>query len=260
MKSPITGQNMTNTFDALMAQLQSPDVTQRSQAVLQLQPGTGSDDDAIAALVNILCTDDDLNVVEDATWTLVRYGTAATPVLLNKTTHADARVRHNIVHALGKIADGRAVPALITATQDSEPSVRLKSVYALGQIGDSQAIDALIARLDDPVQNVSWTAREVLQAFGSKALPHLIQALAMDSPQVRELSANLLGDLADERAVDPLIAAIETDDWQVRFAIVEALGHIGDVRALPVIEHMHNDPQPPVRAIAISVSKMLNKR
>ncbi len=251
---------MPTPIESLVAQLASPDVRQRSQAVLQLQPGTANDSHAIAELVRVLCTDDDLNVREDATWTLARHGKNAVAALLHEINHPDSQVRHHLVHALGKIGDVQAVSALILATQDTDPAVRLKSVYALGQIGEAQAIDALITSLNDPIQNVSWTAREALESLGKPALPHLIQALTQESTQVRELAANLLGDLADESAVDPLIAALETDAWHVRFAIVEALGNIGDVRALPIIEQMKNDPHPPVRAIATAVSKTLSGR
>jgi HEAT repeat protein len=253
---------MSHRFEQSTAALQSPDVRERSQAVLQLQPGTGDADAAIASLVSVLCTDDDLNVVEDATWVLVRYGAAATSALLEALTEgkaSDARARHNLVHTLGKLADVRALPTLLTAAEDVEPTVRMKAVYALGQIGDTRAINTLIMRLDDPVQNVSWTAREVLQGFGGAAFDGLIAALSGESAQVRELAANLLGDLGDARAVDALSAALSTDDWQVRFAIVEALGAIGDARALPSLERLLDDPQPPVRALAARMTRLLKQ-
>jgi HEAT repeat protein len=241
---------MTNTFDNLITQLQSPEVRQRSQAVMALQPGTFSEAAAISALVNVITTDDDLNVVEDATWVLVRYGASATPALLNEITHDLPRARHNVVHALGKIADRAAVPGLVTAVHDSDPTVRLKSVYALGQIGDARGIEALVAALNDPMQDVSWTAREALEGFGREALPQLIQALASESVQVRELAASLLGEIGDKSAVDPLIAALESDDSQVRVAVIEALGNIGDGRALPVVEQFTDDAHLHVRAMA----------
>jgi HEAT repeat protein len=251
---------MGDSFPLLLSRLQSTAVHDRSQAVLQLQPGAHNPVQAIPALVQVLCADPDLNVVEDATWVLARYGTAATPALLQEITHSDAHARHNIVHALGKIADRQAVPALIVATQDGDAAVRLKAVYVLGQIGDPQAIPALITRLDDPVQNVHYTAREVLQHIGSAALPHLIQALGTPSAQVREMAANLLGDLADESAVEPLITALNTSDWQVRFAIVEALGSIGVTSVIPVLERLLDDPEPPVRAITRTVLKQLQPK
>jgi HEAT repeat protein len=250
---------MTDLFDILITQLQSPDPFQRSQAALQLQPGGADDDRAVTALVNVLCTDPDLNVVEDATWVLVRYGAVATAALLNEVSHEHPRARHNAVHALGKIGDAQAVPNLMAATQDADAAVRLKSVYSLGQISDTRAIESLILRLDDPVQNVQWTAREVLESFGERALPGLIRALNTESAQVRELSASLLGDIADNSAVDPLIAAADTDDWHVKVAVVEALGTIGDGRALPLVERLTGDADSRVRAIANAVLKTLSR-
>jgi HEAT repeat protein len=245
---------MTELFETLIARVESPNALGRSEAILQLQPGKIDDARAISALVSILCNDADLNIVEDATWALVRYGAAATSALLNQIGHDNPRVRHNIAHALGKLAAGQALAPLMVATQDTDASVRLKSVYALGQLGDIRAIEAIIERLDDPVQDVQWTAREILEGFGQEALPDLIHALTSESMQVRELAASLLGDIADNSAVDPLIAAVETENWQVRFAIVEALGKIGDVRALPVVKRMADDPDHRVRAIAKTVS------
>lgn len=251
---------MTHGVDPRLAQLQSPDAHERSRAALQLQPGTLNDAAAVAALVQVLCRDDDLNVVEDATWALVRFGAAAAAALIDAIAQAEARARHNIVHALGKLGDARAVPALIVTAQDVEPSVRLKSVYALGQIGDAQAIDALVARLADPAEEVRWTAREALHGFGGKSLPRLIDALAAESVHMREFSASLLGELGDERAVEPLIAAAASADWPVRLAVAEAFGSIGSVRALPVVERMADDPHPHVRAMAAAAAKALAQR
>jgi mRNA interferase MazF len=254
---------MPNFVD-LLTQLQSPDVHTRSQTVLQLTPDKFNGDKAIELLVQVVCHDTDLNVVEDATWVLAQHGANAVPFLLAQLTHSERNVRHNIVHTLGKIgdkiADSDAVLALIHATHDSESSVRLKAVYALGQIGDPQAIDAIIMRLDDSVADVNWTAREVLEGFGKQALGQLITALATPSAQVRELVANLLGDLGESVAVQPLIVALNTEDWQVRFAIIEALGNIGDVSALPIVAQMTQDAHPPIRAIANRALKSLQAK
>src|SRR5690606_31604595 len=136
-------------------QLQSSDVKARSQALFQLQPDSVTNPtQAIELLVEVLTTEQDLNVLEDATWVLSRYQSAATASLLTQIQHPNPRIRHNIVHALGKVTDPAAVPALISASTDPDPIVRQKSVYALGQIGDTAAIDALIVSLDDATQEV----------------------------------------------------------------------------------------------------------
>jgi HEAT repeat protein len=237
-------------FDAIIQQLQSPDARQRSDAVFQLQPDNVQDERAISVLVDVLCHDSDLNVVEDATWVLVRYGTRATPELLDRIANDSAQARHNIVHALGKLGDVAAVPALIKATQDDTVAVRQKAVYGLGQIGDSAAIDALIKALGDSVQDVQWTAREALEGFGEKAFTLLVTALTDESSQIRELAAGLLGILENTDAVQPLISALQTEDALVRFAIIEALGNLGDTQALPVVEHHLTDSDSRVVAMA----------
>jgi HEAT repeat protein len=236
-------------------QLESAEVGQRSQAVLQLQPGNGFDDQAITLLVNIICTEADLNVVEDATWVLVRHGQAATTALLDVLPHPEARIRHNIVHTLGKLADADAVPALVEATNDPDPTVRLKAVYALGQVGDPRALAALVARLDDPTQNVSWTAREVIEGFGEQAMEHLIAALNQPSVQVRELAVSLLGEIGGTQAVEALATALHTEDWQIRVAVLEALSQINDPGARAIIAERVSDLHPAVRALATSLSQ-----
>lgn len=102
---------MVISIESLLTQLRSHDARDRSAAVLQLAPGAFDDAAAITMLLDVLCTDGDLNVVEDATWVLARHGDGALSALLDTITHGDSRARHNVVHALGKIGDRRAVPA-----------------------------------------------------------------------------------------------------------------------------------------------------
>ena len=186
--------------------MQSSAPAERSQAVLAI--GHQRETRAIDQLVAILCTDDDLNVQEDTTWSLVRMGSDAVDALLPAIEHDDPKARHNVVHTLGKIADVRALDTLIQATSDADQKVRYKAIYALGQIGHVDALEALIAALDDDVQEVSWMARETLVGYGDKATMHLIAALDSASAVVQELLISLLGDTRDERAVEPLIALL----------------------------------------------------
>lgn len=213
---------------------------------------------AIDQLVTILCTDDSLNVQEDATWSLVRMGSDAVAALLPAFEDDDPKVRHNIVHTLGKIADTHALDTLIRATSDADQTVRYKAIYALGQIGHVDALDALIAALGDDVQEVSWMAREVLEGYGAKATTHLIAALDHASTDVQELVISLLGDTGDERAVEPLIALVAASDWQIRFAAIQALGELGDSRALPVLLALVDEDDARIRAIAKAMSAQLS--
>ena len=236
--------------------MQSSAPAERSQAVLAI--GHQRETRAIDQLVAILCTDDDLNVQEDTTWSLVRMGSDAVDALLPAIEHDDPKARHNVVHTLGKIADVRALDTLIQATSDADQKVRYKAIYALGQIGHVDALEALIAALDDDVQEVSWMARETLVGYGDKATMHLIAALDSASAVVQELLISLLGDTRDERAVEPLIALLAAPDWQIRFAAIQALGELGDARALPGLRALVDDDDARIRAIAKAMSAQLN--
>lgn len=248
---------MPTNFERILAQLQSNDIAQRSAAVMMLQPGDSDTTRAIQILVDVLCTDDDLNIIEDATWVLAQYGTSSTPFLLEKITDDNPQVRQNIVHTLGKIKNQEAVPAIILRAQDITPSVRQKAVYVLGQIGSPNAIEQLISSLDDSVEDVRWSALEALGRFGKTRLGHLIEALANKSSMIREMVASLLGDIGDKRTVEPLLAALETNEWEVRFAVLEALGNIGDKRASYAVRQCLTDEHPAVRQLARHVIEQL---
>lgn len=248
---------MTETFHTVLAQLQAADAAQRSEAVLWL--GKQRETRAVDALVNMLRTETDRNVQEDTTWALVRLGMAALDPLLQVLQagdHADATVRHNVVHTLGKIGHVRAVDALIMAADDDDQTVRYKAVYALGQIGDTRAIPALIKRLDDPAQAVRWLARDVLADFGAAALNSLITALktphTMQQDEAYELIISLLGDIGDPQAVQPLADLLHRPDaaFDIRAAAVQALGQIATPAALTLLEQAALDDDPRIRALA----------
>ena len=247
---------ITVEWQSLIESLQSPDAAERSQAILAI--GHQRETRAINHLVRILCTDPDLNVQEDTTWSLVRMGSDAVDALLAALNDADPQARHNIIHTLGKIADVRALAALIQATTDTDQKVRYKAIYALGQIGHVDAIDALITALGDEIQTVSWMAREVLEGFGDRAVEPLVAALKTSPSDVQELIVSLLGDTGDERALLPLIDVLSaSEDWEVRFAAIQALGQFGDERALAALLSLTEDHNPRISAIASAMVKRL---
>lgn len=236
------------SFETCIQQLNANDPHQRSEAVLQL--GKLNDSRAVKPLVDVLCNDADLNVQEDATWSLVRYGDHAVDALLRVLPHDDARVRHNIVHTLGKLKRSSAVSALVTMTTDSDARVRYKAIYALGQIAVASAIPAIIARLEDEVLDVQYMAQEVLKGFGTTALDPLIAELPHGSILKRDLIIALLGEVNDPRAIQAIKTVLNDDEWQIRFAAVHALGEINHPEAWRVLEALTGDDDPRIRALA----------
>ena len=83
-----------------------------------------------------------------------------------------------VVAALGKIADGRAVDALIAALRRVEPKVRANAAAALGKIGDPTAVGPLVSFPKDPDWGVRKAVFEALTLLrDERALPALLDGL-----------------------------------------------------------------------------------
>ncbi|GIK27017.1 MAG: HEAT repeat domain-containing protein [Anaerolineae bacterium] len=243
-------------IEALTLQLQTGDHHQRSEAALAL--GRSGDPAAIPPLIAALCSDDDLNVIEDVTWALTRFGTTPIPGLFSAHASADSHGRHNIVHVLGKIGDASAAPILIDSLRESDRRVRVKAVYVLGQIGILDATPALIERLADTDEDVRWTAFETITLPEMRAGPALIDALRSADEVIRENAARALGALGYEAAVTALIAALDDDSFDVRCAILEALAQMSQSSAArAALGGASAHPDAPTRAYASALVKRL---
>lgn len=247
---------MTDTLQTLIAQLQQPDSNARSQAALAL--AQADDPRALDALLDALARETDVMVREDVTWALGRKGTSAVPRLIALLGHDSPDVRHNAAHALGKLADARAVDALSDVLRDeSDMRVLLKSLLALGQIRDSRAAPA-VARLighDDP--DVQAMVNNVLEQFGPGAVPPTLAALNDEQPQVREHAAHILGLLGEDAAVPALATALTDAHWEVRFAAATALAEIGTPAARAAFQAALNDADARVRQLAQALAKRM---
>lgn len=244
---------MNETIQTLIDQLQDQNANTRSQAAVSL--GRLGDAGAVDALVRVLCNDSQLNVQEDATWALVRIGSAAVPPLIEVLADGNPAMRHNAAHALGKIGDAGAVDALVQALSDDDPTVRLKAAFALGQIGDTRAVEPLLRLLDDSSKEVRWTVAEVVGQFGESAVMLVSGVLQHHDVEARELAASILGEIGDPRAVEPLVQALIDSEWQVRFAVVNALGDIGDNRAAGSLAPLLEDADSRVRSLTTRILK-----
>lgn len=240
----------------LIVQLQSGSHHQRSEAALEL--GQSGDPAAIPPLVVALCRDHDLNVIEDVTWALTRFGPMLIQNLFDAYVDANSYGRHNIVHALGKIGDPKASHALITSLRDIDSRVRAKAVFVLGQIGITEAVPALIERLADADENVRWTTFETLTLPAMNAGPALKDALSSPDELIRESAARALGALGYEPAVPALIAALNDLSLDVRSAALEALAHLPqNPAARAALEGAVSHPDATTRAYASALRKRL---
>lgn len=237
----------------MISQLKHQDPNVRSSAVLAL--GKSGDQDALPYLIDVLCHDPELSLQEDATWSLVRFGVDAVPDLLALLEQDSAHIRHNAVHALGKIGSIEAVPALVKMLNDTDRQVRLKAVYALGQIGDDLAITPLIDMLVDPHQEVQTITIDVLLRFGAVAIPELCDALQHQHAIIREHVAGILGQIGDAEAVDVLANMAGDSVADVRLSVAQALGEIGDSKGVIALSTLSKDEDVRVRAMARAMLK-----
>ena len=231
----------------LIVRLRDPDRNVRVQAALDV--GALNAPGAAGVLVEALAADPDFFVRETITWSIVRLGAAATPLLLDRLKDDSPSVRHDAVHALSKIGDPRALEALVAILGDESSKVVCKAAFALGQIGDTSAIPALVGLLGRDDRELESALNAVLERFGAGAVQPLVEALADANWRTREQAADALRGIGDPGAAPGLIPLLSDPCWQVRFAALNALGRLG---APPeIFEAVRNDDDRRVRALAV---------
>jgi HEAT repeat protein len=120
-------------------------------------------------------------------------GDAAVPPLILLLSDADAVIRHQATHVLGKIGSPGTVAALIASLKDMDSTVQLKAASSLGQIGDIKAIPELILLLGNENLDLQTAVNTALEQFGTAAIEPLTQSLLNESWRVREQAADILG-------------------------------------------------------------------
>jgi HEAT repeat protein len=124
--------------------------------------------------------DADQDVSGTALGALIGLGKAATPLLIEALSHANARTRRLAAEGLGDIAERASADALYQATHDSSGEVRARAATALHRLHDARALPALIATLNDypDILHAPYTASMYpLMRAGKAVLPLLIPLL-----------------------------------------------------------------------------------
>ena len=99
--------------------------------------------------------------------------------LVGQLRSTDVTLRSDAAHALGKLADERAVPALAEALRDQDEYVRKSAVMALRRIGGHGAMEAMRAALADRSEQVCVQAVKGLgELRDGGAVEALIKVLA----------------------------------------------------------------------------------
>jgi HEAT repeat protein len=147
---------------------------------------------AVKPLIEIL-NDEKSELIAEASWALIKLGTAAVEPLIDTLQHHNSEIRMFTASALGKIKDRRAIKPLYNLLQHQPNSQEL--LYTLGG-GGFPPIASALAEL--------------------KATEELIDALNHYNPNVRQQAAWALGEIDDIVVVQPLLNAMNDTDSEVK--------------------------------------------
>lgn len=247
---PLPG-NHAAVREALIESLNHPMPDVRIQASLMLSQF--KDLQAVPVLIDAL-SNEDREVHQHASWSLLHIGMPAVPQLINALYENTTPARKDIVHILGQIGDTQAVSALVDVLTDDADDVRKAAAESLGNLGHSDAVPALRTLLHDHQEPVRLAATEALGQIGHPAaVPELIAALHDKSEDVRVIAVWALGQTKDTTATPALINALRTEGVRVRQAAAETLKEVGDSSAEAGLNEALLDEDMDVRRTAARV-------
>lgn len=143
------------------------------------------------------------------------------PIFLDSLSDSSWEIRKKAAEALGKLQGDNVILPLIEALKDHSVEVRIAAIKSLGWIKNPQAIEPL-------AQSFEWA--------DENARYHIATALAATSENLLALTDLMMG-LTNPKA---------------KAGVVWTLGLTGDQKAIPLIQKFLEDPDPTVRAAAVT--------
>ena len=166
--------------------------------------GEIGDHRAMKALITAL-NNEEMQVRWNAIKALARFGDDAVTPLLKEVNAPDRFKRRNIVQALGelggdqavdylirmlmfdetddavlieviraldRIRDKRAVEPMITVLKMKNWEMRWRAIHALEHLGDSRAIEPLLETINDPDKDIQWAAYKAIESIKAVIKQH----------------------------------------------------------------------------------------
>lgn len=159
--------------------------------------------------------------------------------------------RRNVITALGRTRDGRAVPALTAALNDPDPIVRAAAADALGNLAQPQAAASLRPLLQDPVFAVRMSAATALHSMRDGAgTAFLRQAASSEFGAIRVVAARALKDDAGPDWVATVRRLTTDEDPAVRRQAAELIAPHDPELASATLKPLLDDPNPAIREVA----------
>ncbi|NLG45231.1 MerR family transcriptional regulator [Gordonia sp. (in: high G+C Gram-positive bacteria)] len=173
----------------------------------------------VAALVDSLLNEADLNVAGALRWAVARSGTGAVVPLVAAAADRDVVRRRRAVAALIDIPGDEATTALRAAVVDPDVEIRAGAVLELADRVDDVPPEALVSLIVDGVRDVD--AADALAALarrtaaGDQIAEPLVRALVDAPAGVRCRVAQALGEIPGAIAHDALLHLRDDDDQMV---------------------------------------------
>lgn len=254
----IAGEYREADVQAALKQLASADRYERKSAAFRLTEMGPAAVNAIPALIEVLQSDESMQVRGEVAHALGNIGpaaSAAVPALIGFLQSEEGGYeRTYAASALGDIGKmpEQAVPALINALQhDREPVVKQLAARALGDFGAGAA--SAVPVLVESIKNGDKDLRTAA-ACGLEGIPapqgevaELTRLLSDEIDSARLAAAKSLGGLGPEAvAAVPSLCGLLTDkNANVKVAAINALGSIGPEAksALPELKNLVKDEE-----------------
>lgn len=181
---------------------------------------------------------------------LVQQGSDSVPALLEFISFEDTDVVRDVVSALGRLGDERAVPALIALLQ-SERGLSIVAAGALSKIGDLRAFEPLLQCLGHEEPSIRQAAVAALHSLGHPDLEERVRELLIaPNARLRESACRIAGYFGYPSCVDHFFRCCRDPQENVRVAALEHVGYLEDPRVLSVLEEAARDSSERVRAAA----------
>ncbi len=166
----------------------------------------------INALVNVLGSEEDMNLRKFILDTLVKHGKNYVHLLGSRIKDHRWYLVRNVISVLGRFRSREVLPYLRETLYHPNPRVRAETIRALGCMGVFEATDMLIEGLNNPdYQTRMLCIRWLGRLEEKRATVHLV---------------NLLSQLKEKNL----------EDLKLKKEIIIALGKIGNLDTLPILE------------------------
>jgi len=220
------------TFERQLKNFKSQDIENKKEAIIFF--GETKEKLSVDYLIEDLKKERDLR--PDIIWALGKIGDSkAIPHLLDYLGSEDWQERGLSAEALGEIKGSHSIVvealiALLNDTQlnDTHDTVHWQVTWALGEIGDKSAVDPLLKVLKEKDYRKCWHAVWALGKIGDKkAVSHIVSLLKTRKEKIiHRYVAIALNDLKDSTTLDVLKKCMEDTDGEVRYFAKEAVRNI----------------------------------